>query len=285
MLAEGGTEYGHMETIQRSRDIYGPYEPAPHNPILTHRHIKNPIQATGHADLVEDQNGNWWLICLGIRPIPSGLLHNLGRETFLSPWVWDDEGWPVVENNGTIGLEMDGPLPGPAPSEVCRDFVDDFEGDVLDKNWNFVRNPVTERYLLANGSITLRGGDETISDTKGHPTMIVTRQKEFNMQVTADMRGDISHSQCAGISVFYNEDYHYDILVTREEDGYYACVRKRVSDIDVVSAKHKIGYKGDIRLRVESDTEWYTFSYEMDGAYVALGRGRIAPICSECTHT
>lgn len=35
MLAEGGTEYGHAETIMRSRHITGPYETHPENPILT----------------------------------------------------------------------------------------------------------------------------------------------------------------------------------------------------------------------------------------------------------
>ena len=75
MLAEGGTEYGHMETIQRSRNIWGPYEQGgPYQPMLTHRdEFRNPIyagiQATGHADIIEDQNGRWWLVCLGIRPI------------------------------------------------------------------------------------------------------------------------------------------------------------------------------------------------------------------------
>ncbi|HZK62351.1 MAG TPA: glycoside hydrolase family 43 protein, partial [Anaerovoracaceae bacterium] len=36
LIAEGGTEYGHKVTIARSKNIYGPYESAPGNPILTH---------------------------------------------------------------------------------------------------------------------------------------------------------------------------------------------------------------------------------------------------------
>ena len=69
LLAEGGTEYGHMVTMQRADSPFGPYEPCPHNPILSHK--DNPdgsIACTGHADLEVDQNGNWWLVCLGIRP-------------------------------------------------------------------------------------------------------------------------------------------------------------------------------------------------------------------------
>ncbi|PAE14598.1 hypothetical protein CHH91_18560, partial [Virgibacillus sp. 7505] len=52
LIAEGGTEYGHMVTIARSESPYGPFESNPDNPILSNRSTKLPIQATGHADLV-----------------------------------------------------------------------------------------------------------------------------------------------------------------------------------------------------------------------------------------
>ena len=113
MLAEGGTEYGHMETILRAKEIYGAYEPCPRNPILTHRNHPGEIQATGHADLVEDENGNWWLVCLAIRPIPRAKLHHLGRETFLSPVTWDGDGWPVVAQDGR--LKWTARFPGTRP--------------------------------------------------------------------------------------------------------------------------------------------------------------------------
>ena len=70
MLAEGGTEYGHMVTIQRSKDPYGPYEACPNNPFFSHKdEERRDIACTGHADLVEDQNGNWWMVCLAVRCI------------------------------------------------------------------------------------------------------------------------------------------------------------------------------------------------------------------------
>ena len=64
MIAEGGTEYGHMETIARSISPYGPWEPSPRNPILTNRNTEQnmPIQGTGHADLVQTQNGDWYAV-------------------------------------------------------------------------------------------------------------------------------------------------------------------------------------------------------------------------------
>ena len=105
MIAEGGTEYNHAVTIARSRDLTGPYEGNPANPILTHRHLGkgSPIWNAGHADLVQTQTGEWWMVCLASRPY-GGSFRNMGRETFLAPVVWEDE-WPVV-SPGTGKLEF-----------------------------------------------------------------------------------------------------------------------------------------------------------------------------------
>src|SRR5581483_5212110 len=61
MIAEGGTEYGHMVTIARGASPWGPWEPCPHNPIVSHRSLQSPIQGLGHADLVEAADRSWWL--------------------------------------------------------------------------------------------------------------------------------------------------------------------------------------------------------------------------------
>ncbi|HHE72603.1 MAG TPA: glycoside hydrolase family 43 protein, partial [Chloroflexi bacterium] len=86
MIAEGGTGHDHAVTIARSDSITGPYYPNPRNPILTHRHLGQdyPIVGTGHADLVETQYGEWWMVALAMRPY-DGYFYNLGRETFLIP--------------------------------------------------------------------------------------------------------------------------------------------------------------------------------------------------------
>lgn len=101
--AEGGTWLGHMQTIARSRSPWGPFEPAPQNPILTHRHrVMHPIQSLGHCDFVEDEQQRWWALSLGTRH--KGRHHSLGRETFLHAVDWRD-GWPHLGMNGTTELE------------------------------------------------------------------------------------------------------------------------------------------------------------------------------------
>ncbi|MET7400216.1 family 43 glycosylhydrolase [Dactylosporangium sp. NPDC005572] len=121
VLAEGGTERGHTVAVARSRDISGPFEPHPANPVLTHRSTTHPVQNTGHADLVELPDGSWAMVYLGVRPRGgTPMFHVNGRETFLAGIRWDGD-WPFVEES-----RFDVPV-------VPTAFDDDFA--VLDPRW------------------------------------------------------------------------------------------------------------------------------------------------------
>jgi xylan 1,4-beta-xylosidase len=99
--AEGGTSVNHRQVIFCSEAITGPYVPWEKNPILTQKHLDpnrpNPLTSTGHADLIQDLEGNWWLAFLACRPY-EGNHYNTGRETFMAPVVWED-GWPVINSD------------------------------------------------------------------------------------------------------------------------------------------------------------------------------------------
>jgi alpha-N-arabinofuranosidase len=61
LISEGGTSYNHSLTVARSKSPWGPFEANPDNPILTHRKVPDhPLQALGHADLVQTEAGAWW---------------------------------------------------------------------------------------------------------------------------------------------------------------------------------------------------------------------------------
>src|SRR3954470_819781 len=69
VTAEGGTSYGHSVVVARATRPDGPFAVSPHGPLLTHRdRPRHPIQATGHADLVDLADGATWAVLLGIRP-------------------------------------------------------------------------------------------------------------------------------------------------------------------------------------------------------------------------
>lgn len=122
LLAEGGTERGHAVSVARARALEGPWEPAPHNPVLTHRGLDRPVLNVGHADLVEGPDGRWAMVYLGVRPSGFSGFHVNGRETFLAEVHWRD-GWPVVDETGFQ-------VPPPRHS-----FVDDFSAGPLHPRW------------------------------------------------------------------------------------------------------------------------------------------------------
>lgn len=291
MLAEGGTEYGHMETMLRSDCPYGPYEACPHNPILTHRDdMREEIYCTGHADMMEDHNGNWWMVCLAIRPCEEKsnrvLLHNLGRETFLTPVVWDEEGWPVVGDKGLISLEMDGPLPGPEPGKVNRDFSDDFSDETFSTSYNFLRNPNMEHYKrdTGNAALVLQGTEITLNDMDS-PTWLGIRQKGFETVSSVEVcLLEAENNVRAGLTAFYTESYHYEIYITRENGVSKVCLAKHIHDIYVVTAEKEISDAENIILRVESDKKYYRFAFSVDGkVFTELGTGLVVGLCTEGT--
>ncbi|WP_138493638.1 glycoside hydrolase family 43 protein [Paenibacillus pinistramenti] len=216
MIAEGGTEYGHMETIARSSSPYGPFEANPDNPILSNRSMRSSIQATGHADLVEAHDGSWWAVCLGIRPVSYPMGHHLGREVFLSPVSWTSEGWPVIGRETHIDPDMGGPeLPEILwPEKPVRDDFNDLQ---LGMDWNFLRNPKPGSWSLEErpGCLVLHGHEETLDEPKA-PAFVGRRLCHFAARIEAELDYEpLSEQEEAGLTVFKNEKFHYDLAVRK----------------------------------------------------------------------
>lgn len=311
MIAEGGTEYAHRETLQRSDSIWGPYGACPDNPIISHKEYKkSEIQATGHADLVEDQNGNWWMVFLGIRRFSHALLHNLGRETFLAPVTWNEDGWPVVGNNGngTVELEMEAPLPG-VPAPVDHGIHIDFHQSELDARLFYTRNPQKENYIYnsAAGELKLIGTDVTINEPGASPTILSFCQPQFTTTVTTQIVPALTDARRCGMAAYYNNDYHYEIYVGNEtpEDGTtvkYIGFYKHIHDMGVELARillpEHLTEQDRLLIKIDTDREKYTFSYALcrndsinteltaeKNTFTEIGSGLNAGLSTEGTRT
>ncbi len=215
MHAEGGTSYGHREVVARSRSAWGPFQPALRNPILGHeRRRGHAIQATGHADLVTLPDGSLWAVMLGVRP-QGGRYHHLGRETFLAPARWDEEGWPVIGQEGHIEELMSAPpLPHfDVPQPQVRE---DFCSDQLSHVWNFVRNPRQEHWSVTErpGFLRLWGAAETIGDA-APIALLGRRQQHFEVTARARLLFEPAQAEEAGLVVRANERFYYALLVRR----------------------------------------------------------------------
>lgn len=288
MLAEGGTEYCHMVTIARSQSVCGPYEACPRNPILTNRSTDLPIKAVGHADLVEDQNGNWWAVCLGIRPLGYPFRHNLGRETLLVPVTWE-QGWPVMGMNGDghVDAEIETSLLPCTPFESDRyipgsNMVDNFDTGSMHPSWNTIYNPDHALYEFTENGLILHGNghDLSCSDVK---SLLCRRQEHFDFTARLTLTvANISGSGEAGLSIYMNNRHHYEIALTATDQKRCLIVRRQIGSLRAV--ENVIEYDSDtVVLQLTGSRETYTFAYCGAGqdTPVTIGSGEAQYLTTE----
>ena len=264
-IAEGGTAECHMVSLSRSRQPFGPFESCPHNPVLTHRSLMSPLQATGHADFFEDHQGNWWAVFLAIRPAYSGF-YNLGRETCLAPVEWTEEGWPIVHGGEKVRLEMDVPremAPQPWPIKPARDH---FEKDKPDYSWVFLRNPHKEDWSLTDrpGWLRLTCAPPTLDDLES-PAFIARRQQHFECRVSTlvDFIPQTENEE-AGLVALLDVDHHAEILITKRGGTRVCLLRRRVGSLVVETAPVTVP-EGPLQLSLQANRTEYRFSVTPHG--------------------
>jgi len=283
LISEGGTSTGHRLTIARSASPFGPFEPYAHNPILTHSdRPTEPIQATGHGDLVQASDGRWWIVFLGIRRW-DGEHHHLGRETFLAPVEWNAEGWPIINHGAPIALEMNAeglPKGEPVPQPSARD---DFTAPSLGLMWNFLRAAPQERWSLGErpGFLRLHGSAASL-DSVSTPAFVGRRQRHFRSYAAARLEFEPgTPDERAGLTVRANEANHHDLVVVRAGSERRVQLWSRVAGTSSQIGDAKLS-PGAVTLRIESFPDRYVFSAEDAlGNLHELGNAPTAPLSSE----
>lgn len=283
MISEGGTERGHMLTMARSRCLGGPYEPCPNNPVMTNRSLRFKIESVGHADLVEDQNGNWWAVCLGTRPFGYPPRHNLGRETMLVPVDWSGE-WPVFGDCGRVLEEFETQLLPTTLDEAIKEsdvYFDDFTSDDLEFGWNYIYNPDWSLYEKKKGSLCLWGNEKRLSDA-AVLAWIGRRQKHHVSETKVTMKFScVNEGEEAGITVFMNNRHHYEAALMQKEQKRRLIFRRQIGSLEKMECE--LDYASDeVTFKVESDLNWYRFSYQKsDGTWEQLGQGEVQYLTTE----
>jgi xylan 1,4-beta-xylosidase len=279
MIAEGGTSYGHMETIARSDSPWGPFVGDPNNPILTRRNQPDsPIQATGHADLVDTPDG-WWLVCLGIRP-QGGQFHHLGRETFLTRVNWTADNWPVVS---PVALTMPAPnLPEHIwKKEPARD---NFNSAKLALEWNYLRNPYEQEYSLAErpGYLRLWGSAVTMND-QDSPAFVGRRQTDLNCRFATRLDFNPQHeNEEAGLVIRGNEKDHYEIGITFHDGKRQAFFQKVLDGKTSEPVRYEAIGAGKVVLSVTAAPLSYEFFCQpQNGPVRKLGTALTRDLSSE----
>ena len=279
LVAEGGTHFNHAAMIAVSDDIRGPYISNARNPILTSRHLSydNWVNSTGHADLVELADGRWFMVALGIRG-DEARRSNMGRETFLAPVIWEREPfewkqvrpeWPVVSpESGRIERQF--PLPFPDQRQRRRtSFVDNFDSETLDLQWNFRRVPMAGTYSLAEhrGFLRLYASANVIRE-RGRASLMGIRQAESDFSYRVSMRFEASEAGVEAGASLVQKDNNY-LTLTLSRDGDRHLLTLMLSEPGAAPRQLKRAevhdYQGEIVLRLASQGGRYAFGYSLDG--------------------
>ena len=226
IVAEGGTGREHAVTMARSRSITGPYELHPENPILsTHHHPEWPLQKTGHGDLVETQDGDWYLVFLASRPLPNGRC-TLGRESAIERVHWRDDGWLELArpegDDGTFRrvprVHVEAPDLPDHPFETTPERLD-FNSSTLDDCFQSLRVPITSEWAdleARPGFLRLYGRDSLQSTFE--QSLVARRVEAHRIEVETCVEfSPRNFQQMAGLVCYYNT-YHYHYLHIRGDE-------------------------------------------------------------------
>ena len=275
MAAEGGTEYGHMITYAVSDDIWGEYITGENNPILTNRN-KAPyiIQGIGHGDLIQDKNGDWHILSLGFRQMGIWMpFHSLGREVFLSPAHFDENGRLFAGLDGTTDAQY----------EIKGDFVQNelpvftFGNTDPSVDWCYLRKYHPENYKLSADKYELCGTDLTLDDADS-PTFIAMRQRDFDMELCVNV--NLCGNGEGGVTMYMCENEHYDIALKKTADGTFAILKLNIGGIK--HEQNRVAVNADnATLIVRADHYNYNFFVKCGDTETHLGSGQVKYLTSE----
>ena len=291
----------------RSRHVFGPYEidkpdfgtrssETEAYSILTSRHTPaHPIQKAGHADLVETQHGEWYIVHLCGRALSQrnpadaprfagSRRYMLGRETAIQKVRWTEKGWLRLANGTNVPDET---LPAPDlpacewPKEPERD---DFDLPALRQPWQFLRVPLTEKdYSLTEkpGFLRLYGGNGLGSRFK--QGLIAQRLTEVNAEIEASLDFEPRYfKQMAGLILLYDNDNYLYLHITRDEE-----LGKVITLLKAENKKYTspFGYipvpeNTPIKLRIilkngyasffwKANADWHTMGTEIDASFLS----------------
>lgn len=211
VTAEGGTGYEHCITIGRAKNLFGPYEVHPDNPIITTMHApEHPLQKCGHGDFFQTQDGDWYSVFLTARPLSTHRRCITGRETAIEQIKWQND-WPYLQSANKIPrleLPIKGLTRNPQPKNLT--YID-FSQDWLTLDFQSLRIPQCQSWVYKNtkkSSLTLVG-QESLSSLFSQSMIARRVQAHHTISSTCVEFMPTSFQQMAGLVCYYNTAHYY----------------------------------------------------------------------------
>ena len=301
--ADTGTGELHGQTIQRSRDIWGPYEMYQADfmertaeneaySILTSRHHEDILlQKSGHCDLVETPEGEWYAVHLcgraSDRRNPADAIrfagarrYMLGRETAIQKMKWTDDDWLVMADGSTEPKEyveepagnhrVEKQVMESAQESTGANMRDDFTAPVLDPDYQSLRIPMTEHYLsLTERPGYLRMYGRSGLSSKFSQTLIAKRLTEYDMETSTKLEFEPEvFKQMAGLILMYDTDNYLYLHVSRDEDcgKCIALLKAENKKYEYLTDYLPVFFGLPIYLKADMRNGYITFAYRLGGS-------------------
>lgn len=189
--AEGGTAgpaTSHMVIMARSKNVLGPWENSPYNPLVHTYSVKDNWWSKGHGTLIDDADGRWWVV---YHAYANGY-HTLGRQTLVEPVEWTSDGWcrtiperePVKAGEYTAqGLELS----------------DDFSEKELGLQWMFWKEYAPKTVTIKDNTLWMKAKGKSPAD--GRLLMVTAEDRNYETEVDVQ----VTRGNKAGLLLYYNE--------------------------------------------------------------------------------
>ena len=247
-VAQGGTAgpaTGHMIISARSKSPLGPWENSPYNPIVRTKDSDERWLSKGHGTPFEDAKGNWWML---FHAYEKGY-YNLGRQIVLLPIEWTKEGWYKIPK----GVSETKPIKMPGLTVITKknSFEDNFEGDKLNPLWRFYDEFDTDRFKIADYSLTIKGKGDSMASCS--PLLYTPTDHSYSAEVEMFIEGNAT----GGFSLFYNKSAN---------SGFLADTKNLIVNIHGWQFQTKSNVlKGHVFLRMKNINNNVDLYYSLNG--------------------
>ena len=260
--AQGGTagpSTSHMVVLARSRNITGPWENMPSNPLIRTWDRREKYWSKGHACLVEGPDDHWYCVMHGF---PNGQ-RSLGRCTIIEPLEWTQDGWCKVAEKWPEGW-------GDGAIKINMPMSDDFDGPELGIQWQFFEKLEPGRFGFRDGALEMDGYGADPGDSR--PLCVTPIDAAYTIETEVEVVGNAT----AGLMLFY-QPFAY-LAMGLEPDGTVRRMTKQIPGYpehrDMKSDRRRVAFKivnknQDVQcFRKDPGGEWVPLSTGVDVAHL-----------------
>lgn len=241
--AEGGTAgppTSHMVVSARSKSINGPWENSPYNPIVHTYSAEEPWWSKGHGTIIDDVNGNWWIVYHAYKKD----FYTLGRFNLAEPIEWTKDGWFKLSKKPKKELKNEVKVSGLRLS-------DSFAENGLGLQWTVWRERTAAGVHIKDHSLFIEAKGDSAGNAR--KLICIPTDTAYRTEVTL-LPGE---GNSGGLLLSYNDKAFTGIIATPTEYMVYDTARKYI----VLPRSNN----GPVKLRIDNHREHCVFSVSDDG--------------------